>query len=555
MKKITIIILVLLVLGGAVLLRSCSARGHDHQAAAHVEDEVAFWTCSMHPQIRQPKPGQCPLCGMDLIPVRTEGEQAGGSARGLTLSPAAAKLAEIETAPAVREFVTSELRLVGKVMPDETRIRDVALLSDGVVERLHVNYAGVAVRRGEHLAEIYSPDVLTAAKELLIARDAGVVQSGRHKLQLLGVTDPQIEEILSTGKAPKTYTVYSPIDGVVTMMGGREGAWLDRGASLARIVDLSAVWVLLDAYESDMPFVRYGQQVEFTVEALPGRTFSGSVSFIPPELDEMTRTVKVRLNVPNPAGALRPGMFVRAAVRGQVTADGSVIHPELAGKWISPMHPEIVKDAPGTCDICGMPLVSAESLGLTSETPAKPPLVIPATAPLVTGKRAVVYVAVPGKQATYEGRDIELGPRAGDHYVVMSGLSEGDLVVVSGNFKIDSAVQILGKPSMMSPEGGEPVSGHAQHGAMASVETAMSPEMAGGHEGHAVNMPGRPQTVCPVMGGAINQDFYADHDGYRVYFCCGACHPEFAKDPGKYVKQMLDAGVELERTPKGEPGH
>jgi Cu(I)/Ag(I) efflux system membrane fusion protein len=149
-----------------------------------------------------------------------------------------------------------------------------------------------------------------------------------------------------------------------------------------------------------------------------------------------------------------------------MTAAGKVIQPDLAGKWISPMHPEIVKDGPGTCDVCGMALVPAEELGYAQPQPgeAEAPLVIPATAPLITGKRAVVYVAVPEQDGVFEGREIVLGPKAGDAYIVRSGLEEGDLVVANGGFKIDSSLQIQGRASMMQPEGGGGPVGHAHGG-------------------------------------------------------------------------------------------
>jgi Cu(I)/Ag(I) efflux system membrane fusion protein len=172
-------------------------------------------------------------------------------------------------------------------------------------------------------------------------------------------------------------------------------------------------------------------------------------------LDPETRTVKVRVNVPNPDGRLKPGMFVRAVVSSRIAAGGKVMDADLAGKWISPMHPEIVKNEPGTCDVCGMPLVRTESLGYVRVDPEKAdkPLVIPASAPLVTGTRAVVYVEIPGTdRPTYEGREVVLGPRAGDYYLVRAGLSEGQIVVTRGNFKIDSALQISARPSMMSPD-------------------------------------------------------------------------------------------------------
>jgi len=206
--------------------------------------------------------------------------------------------------------------------------------------------------------------------------------------------------------------------------------------------------------------------VEFTVEAYPGEVFDGKVSFIDPILHEKTRTVKVRLNIENPDGRLKPGMFVRATVKSKLSEDGRIVADYLKGKWISPMHPEVIKDGPGKCDVCGMPLVRAEMLGFAgSEESAVPPLVIPASAPLITGKRAIVYLKLTEKEKpTFIGREVVLGSRAGDYYIVKSGLKEGEEVVVSGNFKIDSALQIEAKPSMMSREGGGTGGGH-HHGA------------------------------------------------------------------------------------------
>ncbi|MBC8549054.1 MAG: DUF3347 domain-containing protein, partial [Candidatus Brocadiales bacterium] len=213
----------------------------------------------------------------------------------------------------------------------------------------------------------------------------------------------------------------------------------------------------LDAYESDLVWLRYGQEISFTTEAYPGEGFIGRIAFIEPVLNEKTRTVKVRVNVPNISGKLKPEMFVHGVVRTQISTGGRVVDPYLAGKWIGPMHPEIVKSNPGNCDICGMPLVRAESLGYVSvdSKEESKPLVIPVSAALVTGTRAIVYVELPDTDLpTFEGREIVLGPRAGDYYLVRSGLKEGEIVVTNGNFKIDSAVQIQAKPSMMTPEGG-----------------------------------------------------------------------------------------------------
>jgi Cu(I)/Ag(I) efflux system membrane fusion protein len=253
--------------------------------------------------------------------------------------------------------------------------------------------------------------------------------------------------------------------GIVIHKHAVEGMYVKTGMRIYTIADLNHVWAKLDTYESDLVWIRYGQEVEFNTEAYPGEIFKGKIAFIDPILNAKTRTVKVRVNLKNLQGKLKPGMFVRAIVRANVAEGGKVMDPDMAGKWVCPMHPEIVKDASGDCDICGMPLVRTESLGYIAAGSEKKeaPLVIPATAPLITGKRAVVYVANPEREGIFEGRDIVLGARAGDFYLVHEGLEEGEKVVVKGNFKIDSEIQLAAKPSMMSPEGGGAMPGH-HHG-------------------------------------------------------------------------------------------
>jgi len=247
--------------------------------------------------------------------------------------------------------------------------------------------------------------------------------------------------------------------------------YVNTGTRIYTIADLSRVWVFLDAYESDLMWLHYGQVVEFTAESYPGEVFSGRVSFINPVLTETTRTVKVRVDVNNPDLRLKPGMFVRAVARAEVATGGRVMSPELAGKWVCPMHPDVVKDHAGSCDICGMPLVRTESLGYVGAAPtdADRPLVIPTTAALVTGTRAIVYVKVPDREKpTFVGREIVLGPKAGDFYLVRSGLEAGERVVTKGNFKIDAELQIRAKPSMMTPEGGGGGGMHMDMGGEAS---------------------------------------------------------------------------------------
>ena len=168
-------------------------------------------------------------------------------------------------------------------------------------------------------------------------------------------------------------------------------------------------------------------------------------------MNKKTRIINVRVDAPNPHGRLKPGMFVRALVKAELSAEGNVVmDSSLVGKWVCPMHPDVIKDKPGKCPVCGMNLVNPKALGYTSpdSKDSKPPLVIPVTAPLITGKRAIVYIqTAPG---TFEGKEVVLGPRGDGFYIVKSGLKEGELVVTNGNFKIDSSLQIMAKPSMMT---------------------------------------------------------------------------------------------------------
>jgi len=439
-----------------------------------------WWTCSMHPQIRQPKPGKCPICFMDLIPVTTEYADVGP--RQISFSKEAIKLMEIETTPVVRKFVTAEIRMVGKIDYDETQVKHITAWVPGRIDRLFVDFTGITVAKGDHMVELYSPELLSAQAELLQALKAvegiksetselvkrtilAMLEASREKLRLLGLTKEQIGKIEASGVPVTHLIIYSPIGGIVINKHATEGMYVQTGTPIYTVADLSHLWVKMDAYESDLPWIRYGQETEFTTEAYPGELFKGKISFIDPVLNDKTRTIKVRVDVDNSDGRLKPEMFIKAVVRAKVAQGGRAMAPELAGKWICPMHPSVIKSGRGICDICGMNLVTPESLGyVTADVPKEAPLVIPASAPLITGTRAVVYVQLPAtEKPTYQGRQIVLGPRAGDYYIVDSGLTEGEIVVTNGNFKIDSALQIQAKPSMMSPEGHEMPAGHQGH--------------------------------------------------------------------------------------------
>ena len=438
-------------------------------AEAAPEPEVPqLYTCSMHPSVRLQDPdAKCPICFMDLIPVSAG--PAGGDAMVLTISEEAAALSRIETAPVGRFFPSAEVRLFGKVTYDETSVARLTAYFPGRIERLFVNYVGVPVARGDHLAEIYSPDLLATFEELRqtqLAQEgaeemSGLVQrttrqtlrAARDKLRLYGLTDEQIDAIAEGRYDSDKLTIYAPIGGIVTHLQAREGDYLSTGEPIATVANLGRLWLDLEAYESQLPLLRWGQPVTLSVEAHPGEMFEGRISFIEPIVDQRTRTAAVRVAVDNSDGELKPGMFASAVVRPRIGAGGAVVGDELAGKWVSPMHPTIVKDEPGECDICGMDLVSAESLGVVSAPEAaEPPLVVPRSAVLFTGARSLVFVEEMGASPpTYALREVMLGPRAGPYYTVRSGLRQGEPVVVNGAFRIDSAMQIAGKASMMMP--------------------------------------------------------------------------------------------------------
>jgi Cu(I)/Ag(I) efflux system membrane fusion protein len=470
----TIVLAGALLLGGFVLGRACAP--HDSSVARtdevpETKAEPTVWTCSMHPQVQLPASGKCPICFMDLIPLEPGAGLDDGEAPTLVLSEAAAALAEIETAPVERRFVAHEVRMVGKIAFDETRTAYITARVPGRLDRLFVDYTGVAVREGDHLLEIYSPEFFSAQQELLQSLNAAerlgssgldivrntsesTVRSAREKLRLLGMSQAQIEGVVERGRPDEHVTVYAPIGGVVVHKNAVEGMYVDEGSRVYTIADFSKVWVLLDAYESDIAWLRYGQDVSFEIAAYPGESFHGRIAFIDPVLDNRTRTVKVRLIVDNENGRLKPDMFVSAVADAKLTPHGRVVDAEVAGRWMCPMHPEVLADDPAACTECGMDLVPASELGFVTDTEHVRPLVVPAAAPLLTGERAVVYVRLPGRERpTFEGREVVLGPRAGDWYVVNEGLTEGEQVVVNGNFKLDSELQIRSKPSMMgSPE-------------------------------------------------------------------------------------------------------
>jgi len=408
----------------------------------------------MHPHIRLEEPGQCPVCFMDLIPIETGTDEPEQPAT-LKLSASARERARIQTTEVRRELAETEIRMVGKIAYDESRVASITARAPGRLDRLYADYTGVPGAAQEELVQARkaAATLLSSDNEVMRRSAEATLAAARDKLMLLGLREDQIEALEASGKVSDHLTIYAPIGGIVVEKSAREGMYVDVGTPIYTIADLGQLWVLFEAYESDLPWLRYGQHVEFGVAAFPSQDFEATISFIDPVVDPQTRTVRVRAIVDNAGGRLKPDMFVRGSVRSRMGADGLVTDVALSGKLICPMHPQIVKEQAGDCDICGMPLVGAEEYGYAraSKSTSDAPLLIPASAPLITGRRAVVYVErQAGDEYVFEGREVALGPRAGEFFVVRSGLTEGERVVTQGAFKLDSEMQIRAQPSMMS---------------------------------------------------------------------------------------------------------
>ena len=375
-----------------------------------VQNETTIWTCAMHPQIRMSQPGKCPICGMDLIPVNKSNVEIDPAAVHLTKE--AAQLANVLTSVVTRQKPVKEVRLYGKVQADERLLQSQVSHIPGRIEKLLVNFTGETVQKGQTLALLYSPELVTAQQELLEAAKTKQLQpeiyeAAKERLRQWKLPETQIASIENSGTIQNNVEVVSNTNGIITVRRVNNGDYVSRGTVLFEVADLSKVWVLFDAYESDLRFLKKGDNVEYAVQALPGIKFAGTIAFIDPVMDPATRVAKVRIEADNQSGRLKPEMFVTGIVKAGLDEYRNMI-------------------------------------------------VIPKSAVLWTGKRSIVYV----KQADtdepiFKMREIGLGPMLGNSYVITDGLMEGEEIVIQGAFSVDASAQLEGKPSMMNPQGGK----------------------------------------------------------------------------------------------------
>lgn len=383
-------------IGGYVLSRRAPHAGG--QAASRI-----VYQCPMHPSYTSDKPGECPICGMTLEPVRLGGPPAApaaaaaGDVPGLTsiaLTPERIQLIGVRTAIVQRSPLAGTLDLVGFVAPDESRLRRVQIRVSGWVRKLYANQTGGQVRAGQPLLAIYSPELYQTEQEYLIERGADSLATGMHaghggaaaiqRLQLLGVPDDEIRRLQRGGTAATQLVLRSAVDGTVLDRSVAEGQFVSADTPLLTVADLTRVWVMADLYEMDFTRVHVGDRARFTADALPGRAFEGRIEFVYPTVSSETRTLRARLSLANPDGALRPGMYGRVSVAGRGGAALSV----------------------------------------------------PAEAVVNTGERAYVFLAHAGGR--FEPRRVWTGLPEGDRLQILKGVAEGDTVVSSASFLIDS---------------------------------------------------------------------------------------------------------------------
>ncbi len=395
-------ILVVGVLLGWLLFGSSSNKSTEHNHTETTETNQ-MWTCSMHPQIMQTETGDCPICGMDLIPA---GQASSDNEMGFQMTAEAIKLANIQTTiVGTANANGSTLKLNGKIQANETKSASLVTHIPGRIEKLYVSYTGEQVNQGQKIATIYSPELITAQKELLEAQkiqdiSPGLLTAAKNKLKYWKIGEQVIQDILNSGTIRETFNIYADHSGVVNQKRVAVGDYLSTGEVLFDVQNLYSLWALFDVYENDLPNVKVGQTINFTTPSTPNKIFKAKITFVNPVIDPNTRAATIRAEVNNTTGKLKPEMFVTG---------------ELATYQKSNV------------------------------------LAVPKSAVLWTGQRSVVYVKIPDTDIpSFEYREIELGEANQTGYNVISGLEYGEEVVTNGAFVIDASAQLNNQASMMN---------------------------------------------------------------------------------------------------------
>ncbi|MCC5880040.1 MAG: efflux RND transporter periplasmic adaptor subunit [Idiomarina sp.] len=449
------VIFVVIVLGATALGLSFQTphqadHNHDHSQEASfsdslVADEEQEYTCSMHPNFRSTDPNErCPICGMELIPVTSSAARDDDLTR-IEFTGRSLALLDLQTYVVQRGTASAQLRMIGSLDFDERSLTAISAWTGGRIERLHVNFTGAYVEAGDPLVELYSPELFVAQQELIQAhtqaqREAPgfladsnqtTLRASRERLRLLGLSNTQIEAIIESGEASDRITIHAPSAGLVVTRNVSQGDYVNTGDTVLELAAQDQLWAVFELFERDLQYIEVGQQLEFNLRSSNER-IQGTVESLGPRIDAERRTREVRVAIEAGENTLTAGSFVRAVV--DIDVD----------------------------DV----------------------MTIPASAPLLTGNRAVVYVRVAEDSSEFEARNIEVGRKLGDYYEVLSGLEEGDLVVSRGAFRIDSELQLRGRPSMMAPQGGGAVGHDHGHGNGHDHGSDAGGEQQAAHEQH-----------------------------------------------------------------------
>jgi Cu(I)/Ag(I) efflux system membrane fusion protein len=402
--KFGLILIVGILIGRFVFSTSSNNSQKEKNENAKIK---TIWTCSMHPQIRMDKPGLCPLCGMDLIPLNTNTSEIDSNAVAMTEE--AIQLANISTLKVVKGYSIKETELYGKVTTDERLVKTIPSYISGRIEKLSINFTGEQIYKGQIIGKIYSPELINAQTEFIEAlnmkpQQSILVNASRQKLKELKISDKQISEIENSKNAKTVFDIIATESGIVINKKVNEGDYVQSGTPLYEIADLSRVWVLFDAYESDIQWIKKGNNITFTVESYPGKEFTGKISFIDPVINSITRVAKVRVEVDNSDGLLKPEMFTKGKIKSEISKNiEQIIVPQSAVMW--------------------------------------------------TGIRSIVYVKMPNStEPVFKMREVILGELTQSGYIIVKGLSEGEEIVVNGTFSVDAAAQLAGKSSMMNSD-------------------------------------------------------------------------------------------------------
>ncbi len=465
-------ILALGVLLGSLLFGSLSEEENIHHHDKEVKTDQ-MWTCSMHPQIIQPKPGDCPICGMDLIPAEVEEE--GLSSDQFKLTENAMALANIQTSMVGSSAIDGNaVKLSGKIVENEEANAIQVSYFSGRIERLYVSFTGEEVRNGQLLATIYSPELFAAQQELITASSLkesqpNLYKAVRNKLKLWKLSESQINQIETSGKVRENFPVYATVSGTVSEKLVEEGASVQQGQPLLKITNLATVWGNFDVYEQQIDLVKKGQEIVIATNAHPNQKFKGKVAFIDPVMNTRTRIVTLRVVLNNQNDELKPGMFVEGTIKGVNVREEAVLR-------------------------------------------------IPSSAILWTGKRSVVYVKVNSDTPVFEMKEVILGNKIGDSYEILEGLTAGDEIVTNGTFTVDAAAQLQGKRSMMNTKKEKHQSKSGSREKIQETQAMAMTNINFGVRGNCEMCKNTIEKAANSVEGVVSANWSVDHKKIEVSF-------------------------------------